>query len=177
MLEQKVIQSLNVASADDDRRTMFAELTERPHRIWKVCELERNNVLFEPGQAAGSLPLERVGVCAMGFGVATAAEDDAGVEAVVAAALVVAAADVFVTIPVAEEVPDVVVAVAVAAIVELLDAVIVIRLEVEDGKLDEVDDVGAAGAGSFSFLSPNISPNPIPNASARIIKTANTSRR
>jgi hypothetical protein len=140
--------------------------------------------LFNAGQEAGSLELELEpepddepeGACAMGVAICVAAGDDvdAGAEVVVAAAFVVGAAMVCVSMV---EPPVVVAAVVVAAIVELLDAVVVIKLEVEDGRLDEVDDVGAAGAGSFSFLSPNISPNPIPNASARIIKTANTSRR
>jgi hypothetical protein len=75
------------------------------------------------------------------------------------------------------EVSSVVVVLEPVDVVALFDAVVVIKLEVEDGRLDEVDDVGAAGAGSFSFLSPNISPNPIPNASARIINTANTTKR
>jgi hypothetical protein len=180
------MQLLKDVSIELDSVVRVGPSTLLPHMMRKICCVgEEYNAPFDPGQAAGSLELELEpededeGGCAIGVAICVAAraDVDAGAEAVVLAAVVVCAAEVFVTIPVAEEVPDVVVAVAVAATVELLDAVIVIRLEVEDGKLDEVDDVGAAGAGSFSFLSPNISPNPIPNASTRIIKTANTSRR
>jgi hypothetical protein len=177
MLAQNVMQSLKVFSADVESRCMPAALTEYPQKSWKVCELERNNVLLEPGHAAGSLELEREGDCAMGCGVTIGAEADAEAEAVEAAALVVGTAVVLVTIPVAVVAPDVAVAMAVVAGTgEFPVALIEEKPEDVEGRLDEAvvdDEVGSTGAGVFAALNPNINPNPNPSASARIINTAN----
>jgi hypothetical protein len=139
--------------------------------------LERNKVLLEPGQAAGSSELKPEGAWMMGSGVAVAGADADTVAcfAVVVAALVVGGAVVFVVIPLAVEAPELVVAaVVVAATVEFPLVVIVGILEVatEVTPDDVAVNVGAGTVG-FAALNPNINPNPSPSASARIINTAN----